>query len=161
MKEDELPELSNGLLTEPMDVHSDEFIAFQAIVLNEARNQSEEQKRKVELMSLKIMMEDYISSDNDKEIKSIGEFLKAHLKVLKVQQKKFAEYVGLKPSNLSKLLSGERPINIEMALILSKLFSQDPMLWLKVQTKNQLSAYVKSEGRDLNQFSLQGLLEQK
>jgi len=71
----------NAVLTERMDIGSKEFSEFQAIILNQSREQSEKQKRKVELLALKFRMEDYVHS-NDMEIKNVGYFLKNCLTLL-------------------------------------------------------------------------------
>ncbi|MEM9338018.1 MAG: HigA family addiction module antitoxin, partial [Bacteroidota bacterium] len=140
---------TSGVLTEPMDAEQQEFDQFQAILLNRVRKQTQKQKRSVELMGLKFKMEDYLSSEPKGELKLVGEFLKAHLNVLRIQQNKFANYIGLKPSNLSKVIKGERPVNLEIALILGKIFNQDPMIWLEIQTKNELMKLSKLKAQKL------------
>ncbi|MEQ9219610.1 MAG: HigA family addiction module antitoxin [Cyclobacteriaceae bacterium] len=159
MKNDQNKKVSSGVLTKPMDSGQQEFDQFQAIILNRVRNQTQKQKRTVELMGLKFKMEDYLTSKHEDELKLAGEFLKAHLNVLKIQQNKFAHYIGLRPSNLSKVLKGERPLNSEMALILGKLFDQDPMIWLDIQTKNELIRLSKSKAQKLKKYKLDDLVE--
>ena len=100
--------VSSGVLTEPMNSGQKEFDQFQAILLNRSRKKTLKQKRMVELMGLRFKMEDYLTSTHKDELKLTGEFLKAHLNVLNIKQNKFAHYIGLKPSNLSKVLKGER-----------------------------------------------------
>ncbi|OQX79689.1 MAG: hypothetical protein B6D64_04365 [Bacteroidetes bacterium 4484_276] len=108
-------------------------------------------------MSLKFKMEDYLESEGQ-DISLAGEFLKLHLKALQIQQNKFADYIGLKPSNLSKLINGERPINYEMALIFGEIFNIDPMLWIEIQAKNELKK-LKTSGRSKYQkYSLSDLI---
>ncbi|MEQ8553752.1 MAG: HigA family addiction module antitoxin [Cyclobacteriaceae bacterium] len=159
MKNDQNKKASSGVLAKPMDSGQQEFDQFQAIILNRVRNQTQKQKRIVELMGLKFKMEDYLTSKHEDELKLAGEFLKAHLNVLKIQQNKFAHYIGLRPSNLSKVLKGERPLNSEMALILGKLFDQDPMIWLEIQTKNELIRLSKSKAQKLKKYKLDDLVE--
>ncbi|HCX24122.1 MAG: addiction module antidote protein, HigA family [Flammeovirgaceae bacterium] len=159
MENDLNNEVSSGVFTEPMDSGKQEFDQFQAIILNRVRNQTLKQKRIVELMGLKFKMEDYLTSKHKGELKLAGEFLKAHLNVLKIQQNKFAHYIGLRPSNLSKVIKGERPLNSEMALILGKLFNQDPMIWLDIQTKNELIRLSKSKAQKLKKYKLDDLVE--
>ena len=48
-------------------------------------------------------MEDYINSE-DKHSKLVGDFLKAYLHAFDIRQNKFAHYIGIKPSNLTKLI---------------------------------------------------------
>jgi addiction module HigA family antidote len=128
---------TKGVLTNRMDIGTESFNEFQAILLNKSKERSIEQERKIELLALKFKMEDYLKYEGQ-DIKMTGEFLRQCLKVLHIQQNKFANYIGLKPSNLSKLIVGERPINYELALIFGKIFNIDPMLWIKIQAKNEL-----------------------
>lgn len=159
MKRQKYHEPTNGVLTDRMDTDTSEFNQFQAILLNRISQQTEPQKRKVELMALKFKMEDYLQSKEKNELKLAGEFLKSYLKILGIQQKKFADYVGVRPSNLSKLLKGERPISSEMALILGRIFNQDPMLWLEIQTKNELIKLSRTKSKELKKYSLEDLIE--
>ena len=91
------------------------------------------------------------------DVKLPGEFLKQYLKTLGIPQKRFADYININPSNLSKLISGERPINYELAIILGKIFSNSPMLWIEVQAKNELNRIQKTKNRYSN-YSLKDLI---
>ena len=159
MKTNKKEEPSVGVLTKRMDIGSKEFDEFQAIVLNKSKAKSEKQKRKIELMALKIRMEDYLKSE-DNEIVLPGEFIKACLEISRVRQNKFAEYIGLKPSNLSKLIGGERPINHEIAIILGKIFNVEAMLWLNIQSKNELIKMKQSNKKKFAKYSLDRLINE-
>ncbi|MFC2119304.1 transcriptional regulator, partial [Bacteroidota bacterium] len=137
MKNNKQIEPTDGTLTNRMDVGTNSFDEFQAILLNKSREQTIEQKRKIELLALKFKMEDYLKSEGH-DIRLAGEFLKLYLRALHIHQNKFANYIGLHPSNLSKLIIGERPINYELALIFGNIFNTDPMIWIKIQAKNEL-----------------------
>lgn len=147
-----------NVLTSKMDVGSKGFNEFQAILLNKSKQRSEVHKQKIELLTLQYQMEDYINSKTE-TIKSAGEFLKTILKTLHIQQNKFANYVGLKPSNLSKLLSGERPINYDLAIIFGKIFNHNPMLWIEIQAKNELIRLIHSDTSKYSDYSLNGLID--
>ena len=147
-----------SVLTNRMNENSDEFNKLQAILLNKSREQTEQQKRDVELMALKFTMEDYLESDNS-DITSVGEYLKTLLKVTRIRQNKFADYIGLKPSNLSKLIGGERPISHEVALVLGKIFKIEPMIWLNIQAKNELKRLTHSNADKYNHYSLNELMQ--
>jgi hypothetical protein len=54
----QLEEPENGLITEPMDRNSEEFKQLQAIILNKVKEQSKEERLEIELLALKIKMED-------------------------------------------------------------------------------------------------------
>ena len=77
-----------------------------------------------------------------------------------IRQKQFAEYIGLKPSNLSKLISGERTINYDLALIFSRLFNHSPMLWIEIQAKNELNRLLNAERNKYSIYSLNELIEE-
>ena len=153
---DNRKELENGILTHQMDTNSVDFDKFQAKLLIKSRERSIEQRRNVELLSLKYQIEEYLQSDEN-DMKLAGAFLKQYLKTLQIKQTKFANYIGLKPSNFSKLLNGERPINYDLALILGKIFNIDPMLWIEIQAKNELSKLKNAEDNRYN-YSLSDLM---
>jgi len=152
--------LTEGLLTSRMDVGSKGFNEFQSIVLTKSKQRSVQQKRNIELLTLQYQMEDYVNSESDEE-KLAGEFLKRFLKSLKIQQNRFANYIGLKPSNFNKLISGERPINYDLALIFGTLFNHDPMLWIEIQSKNELKKLLNTQADKYFEYSLDDLISQK
>ncbi len=160
MKQNNNTEPTNGMLTNPMDTGTDEFKDFQAILLNKAKNRSEAQQREIELLSIKFQMQDYLESE-ETELKLPGDFLKEYLKTLDIPQKKFALYIEINPSNFNKLIKGERPINYELAIILGKIFNNDPMLWIKIQAKNELKKIRKTKTRRFNNYSLKDLMTLK
>lgn len=159
MKKSKHTEPTDGALTDQMDVETDDFKAFQVILLNKARERSDSRKREIELLALKYKMEEYLESE-EQEIKLPGTFLKQYLKTLKIPQKAFAEYIHLNPSNLSKLINGERPINYELAIILGKIFSTDPMLWIEIQAKNELNRIRKTKRAGFRKYSLNDLIKE-
>ncbi len=124
-------------LTTNMDVGTSGFDELQMILLKKASEQTEAQKRKLDLLALRYQMEDYINSDAS-ELKTVGDFLNLILATLQIKKNLFANYIGLKPANFSKLIRGDRPINYDLAMIFGKLFHHEPMLWLEIQAKNAL-----------------------
>ncbi len=157
MKRKKDTEPSNGMLTNQMDVGTDGFKDFQAIMLNKVKSQPEAQKREIELLAIKFKMQDYMESE-DAELKQPGEFLKEYLKTLRIPQTKFAHYIDINPSNLSKLIKGERPINYELAIVLGKIFNNDPMLWVEIQAKNELKKIKRDRTRQFNHYTLKDLI---
>lgn len=148
----------NQVLTDRMDVGTDEFNEFQAILLNTSKERSEDRNTIIELMALRFKMEDYLRSVNKQEV-LVGDFLKAYLAAFEIRQNKFAKYIGVRPSNLSKLIKGERSLNHELALVFGKIFNNDPMLWLDVQDKNKLYELSKSKSREIKKYSLKDLIK--
>ena len=145
------------VLTDKMDVGSDEFNEFQAILLNKSKERSLERINLIELMALKFKMEDYLRSEN-KQFLLVGDFLKSYLAAFKIRQNKFAEYIGISPPNLTKLIKGERSLNHEQALVFGKIFNNDPMLWLDVQDKNKLDRLSEQKKNEIKKYSLSDLL---
>lgn len=146
------------LLTSRMDVGTKGFDDFQALLLNKSRERTDNQKKKIELLSIKYQMEDYVNSQ-DSELRTAGEFLKYILKTLLIQQNRFAKYIGMEPSNLSKLINGERTINYNLALIFGRLFNHNPMLWIEIQAKNEIKNLLHSDKSKYADYSLNDLLE--
>lgn len=155
---DEIDSIKSGALTEQMDVGSAEFYEFQAILLNKSRKRTANQKLVVEFMAVKYQMEDYLNSESQ-EILNPGEFLKSYLRIIGVNHNKFAKYIGLQPSNFSKLINGERPINYELAFIFGEIFNVPAILWLKIQAKNELMLLKKASGGKFKKYSLKGLVD--
>ena len=151
--------LQETMLTNSMDVGTKGFDDFQTILLKKSAERDDSQKRKIDLLTLRYQMEDYITSD-DMDVKSAGEFLKIILKTLHIQQNNFAEYIGLKPSNLSKLMNGERNINYDLALIFGHLFNHNPMLWIDIQAKNELHRLTNAEQNKYSNYSLNDLMSE-
>lgn len=147
-----------GALTSKMDVGTKGFDDFQAILSAKSKQRPEDQKRKIDLLAFKYQMENYLNSDTDK-IRAVGDFLKEILRLLQIRQNKFANYIGIKPSKLSKLINGERPINYDLALIFGRLFNHDPMLWIEIQAKNAIKKLEHSKKNDYSEYSLNDLIE--
>jgi len=147
------------ILTDRTNVGTDEFNKFQAILLNKSKERSKERNNLIELMALKFKMEDYLRSDAKQSV-LVGDFLKEYLAAFEIRQNKFAEYIGVRPSNLSKLIKGERSLNHELALVFGKIFNNDPMLWLDVQDKNKLNELSKSKRSEIKKYSLKDLISQ-
>lgn len=152
-------ETQESTLTQSMDIGTAEYEDFKALLLKRSQERTEDQRRSIDLLALKYQMEDYLASEDAMEI-SAGSFLKDILKTLHIQQKKFAAYIGMKPSNLSKLISGERNINYDLALTFGRIFEHDPMLWIQIQAKNELMRLQHAEKRKYDLYSLKDLFEE-
>ncbi|WP_157941280.1 MULTISPECIES: helix-turn-helix transcriptional regulator [Arenibacter] len=77
-----------------------------------------------------------------------------------IRQNKLDEYIGVRPSNLSKLIKGERSLKHELALVFGKIFNNNPMLWLDIQDKNKLDELSKSKRSEIKKYSLKDLISQ-
>ena len=70
-----------------------------------------------------------------------------------------AEYIGLKPSNFSKILSGSRKVNFELSFILGQIFNLDPKVWMLIQVKNEYLELKKEKEKYFQNFKLEDLVE--
>jgi len=151
-------ERETGQLTEPMDISSDDFTDFRHFILSKSKSRTKEQKILVEVMALKYRMEDYLASEQKQEI-SIGEFLRTLLKVTNIRQNRFAEYIGMRPTNFNKLLRGERRMSLEQAMIMESIFDIEPETWIGIQTKNDLRKLSKVKKQEYSNYNLKELIE--
>ena len=153
-------EPKQGVLTNPIDFDTKAFKELQTIILEKAKKLSENEKRQIELFALQIKMEDYLKADISSEhLIEIGDFLRRYLEKLKVKQNKFASYIGLKPSNFSKILSGDRKINLELAFVLGHLFEVEPLLWIQIQLKNEYLKLKSEKEQVARQYRLSDLVK--
>ena len=88
----------------------------------------------------------------------MGSFIKKFIKLIEIKQIEFANYLEIRPSNLSKILNGERRLTIELALIMEKLSSINAELWLRIQNKNEIIKIQKSNSKQLDKYELKELI---
>ena len=151
--------LESGVMTERMKLKGKELTEFQEFLLSKAQSRTKEEQRNLDLLAMKYQMEDYLKNDNPTEAIGVGEFLKSLIKTADVRQNKFAEYIGMKPSNLNKLLNGERRISSELAIILSNIFGVDALILISIQAKNELMELNKTRNQLLSKYTLKELIE--
>lgn len=152
-------EPQSGILTSSMDVKSREFKEFQLLLSKKADSLSKKQKLHLELLSLQIKIEDYLSANiEDDELLTVGDFLKLYLEKLDIKQNKLAAYIGQRPSNFSKILSGSRKLNFELSFMLGHIFNIDPKAWMSIQIKNEYIALKKDKRKNFQRFTLDDLI---
>jgi addiction module HigA family antidote len=147
------------VLTERMDFGTKGFHEFRSILMKKVQERTPEQVQELELLSIKYKMEDYLTSTDVEEL-SVGYFIQLILEKLGIKQYQFAEYLRMKPSNLNKVIKGERPINYDLALIFGRLFNNDPMLWIEIQAKSAMLKMEKTDQKRYSAHSLANLLEE-
>ncbi len=147
----------NGAGESPVNPHSTDFRELQAIIQKVAANQSEEVRMENELLSIRFQIESYLQQDSN-ELVLAGTFIEKLLKAIKVKKKDFAQYINYEESNLSALLKGRRKINTDIAMKLGQIFKMNPLLWLQIETKNDLLRTGKRKDGDYQQYSLGDLL---
>ena len=153
-------EPQEGVLTTSMNVNTKEFKEFQLFLSNKVESLEDKQKLRIELLALQIKIEDYLNSNEGSgDIMTVGDFLRLYLDKLDIRQNKLAEYIGLKPSNFSKILSGSRKVNFELSFILGQIFNLDPKVWMLIQVKNEYLELKKEKEKYFQNFKLEDLVE--
>lgn len=104
-------------------------------------------------------MASYVSEKNPSERIEVGEFLKRHLRAIKVKNKDFASFIEMEESNLSSIIRGRRKINTDLAFKLGALFDLSPDLWLLLQSKNELLGVDKERRIFYKKYKLEDLLK--
>ena len=153
-------ESEESVLTDSMDVNSKEFKEFQFLLREKSGSQSAKDKMAIELFSLQIKVEDYLNTE-DGAIISVGDFLRDYLDRLNIKQNQLAKYIGLKPSNFSKILTGTRKVNFEQSFMLGQIFSLDPKAWMQIQIKNEYLELKKDKEKYFQTFTLEDLVKIK
>ena len=149
----------NGSGKGVVNTNSADFISLREAVKEHAKKQTPNDQIKYKLLSLKLQMKTYVSDEEPSRYVSVGDFLKQHLKAIKIKNKEFANYVEMEESNLSSIIKGRRKINIDFALKLGQLFKIDPNLWLLIQSKNELSNIDKERKLSYQKYKLDDLLK--
>lgn len=158
MKEakDVLRQLTNGILTESMDIGTQEYADFKLLIRSKVAETPKDERIRISLLGLKYHMEDYLESISTSV--EVGSFVKQFIKLIEVKQVEFAKYLDLRPSNLSKLLNGERRLTVELALILEKLSNINAGIWLGIQNKNEINKIQKSQLQHIKKYKLEELI---
>lgn len=158
MKKDKdvISQLTNGILTESMDIGTKEYADFKLLIRSKVAEASKDERIRISLLGLKYHMEDYLLSQS--KVTEVGTFVKQFISLIEIKQVEFAKYLELRPSNLSKILNGERRLTIELALILDKLSNINAGLWLGIQSKNEISKIQKTHSEQIEKYRLEELI---
>lgn len=158
MEKNKKLEPESGVLTSSMNVNNKEFKEFQLFLTQKANFLNEKEKLQIELFSLQMKIEDYLNSQDETQILTVGDFLRLYIDKLNLKQNRLAEYIGLRPANFSKILSGSRKINFELSFTLSHIFSLDPKAWILIQVKNEYVELKKEKANYFQNFKLEELI---
>lgn len=142
-----------------INTNSEEYKALKLAINSRSEAFSKEEKIKIQLLALKLRMQDYVKQEQPASVTGVGGFLREHLEVIGVKQKDFARYTGIEETNLSAILNGRRKINSDFAIKLGQIFKADSNLWLMIQNKNELIQLVEEEGVEYGKFGLEDLLK--
>ena len=151
----------DGTLTTSMNTTSKEFKELQLFLSDKVASLEAKQKLDIELLALQIKIEDYLNdNESNNEVVTVGDFLRLYLDKLNIKQNKIAKYIGLKSSNFSKILSGERKVNFELSFILGRIFNLDPKTWMLIQVKNEYLSLKKEKENAFQSYKLEDLVNE-
>ena len=142
-----------------VNTNSSDFKDLKSAMQNAFQAQSQTTKIENGLLALRFRMEDYLSQKEVEEIISVGVFLRLFVGLLNVKNKDLAKYIDYKESNLSALLRGNRKINIDLAIKFGNIFRIDPLIWLHIQTKNELIKARNNEVEEYQKYKLEDLID--
>lgn len=119
---------------------------IETLIKQESEKQSEERVLRNNMLAVQYEIEDYLGSENISldETLEIGHFVEMYLDEMNLTKKRFANIMGLQPSNLHKYLTGSRKLNADLALKFSHFFHTSPEMWIMIQAKNEIT-HVKFE----------------
>lgn len=158
-EKDIITQLRSGILTESMDIGSREYEDFKLLIRSKVSETSKEDRIKIALIGLKYQMNDYLSTRS--KATKVGNYIKQFIEVLEIKQVEFAKYIGIRPSNLSKLINGDRRLNIEFALILEKLSNINAEVWLRIQNQNEIRKIKKTNSSQIRKYKLKELISRE
>ncbi len=148
---------SNG--TGIVNTTTEAFKEFHRLVTESANKQSKEQIVKNKIFSIKFRMEKYLNEDNLGYIIQSGEFLKQMLDLLGIRSIDLAEYLSLRPSNLSAIINGSRRISPELAVKLGYIFGIPSDFWTNIEGKNALMEIEKEKSSEFQKkYKLEDLV---
>lgn len=146
----------NGLGESLINTNSSDFRSLRDMIKESFESKDKESKIENGLLSVRFQMESYI---NDPvaldEIKVPGLFVEKLLKAVNVNKKQLSEYIDYEYTNLISLLKGRRKINSDLAIKLGQIFKIDPVIWLHIESKNEL---LKEMAKSKDNLSLRDLL---
>ncbi len=149
----------NGREDGKVDTNSEEFKELQRVIIEASKKIPPARRKRNLLLSLRLQMDTYLKKENPKEILTLGHFLKQMVEVLDIKHKQFAEYIGYQESNLSALLNDKRKINTDLAMKFGEIFGIRPVVFLHIQSKNELLKIERQEGSKYKKYRLSDLLE--
>eukprot|EP01024_Parvocaulis_polyphysoides_P048009 TRINITY_DN4553_c0_g4_i1.p2 TRINITY_DN4553_c0_g4~~TRINITY_DN4553_c0_g4_i1.p2 ORF type:complete len:165 (-),score=19.87 TRINITY_DN4553_c0_g4_i1:139-633(-) len=140
--------------------NSKEFKELQKLIKTRSKELAESEIVANQLLSLRFQMESYLETGDPKEVIQAGEFLEEFVDAIKIKKKDFAEYIEYKESNLSAIFKGRRKINIDLAIKFGEIFRVDPVIWLHIQSKNELLEIIERDKERYEKYKLEDLLKE-
>jgi plasmid maintenance system antidote protein VapI len=127
-------------LREGQEWSAEEFEKVKAFARDIDSKRTPLQRRRNEMAAIRFRMEQYINTEEDKITKeqTIEDFVGLYLIILRLNFKTFALAIDSNDANLKKYLKGERKFNEDLACRFGKFFHISPIVWMRVQHKNDL-----------------------
>lgn len=149
----------NGLGQALINTNSEDFKSLKVLIKKTYEGQEEQEIINNGLLSVRFQMEAYLTSSDVNDIIIAGEFIEKFLKIINVKKKQLSDYVGYEYSNLIALIKGRRKINSDLAIKLGQIFRVDPVIWLHIESKNELLKALQAKEKDSSRLTLAGLLK--
>lgn len=134
--------------------------AVKNYILNHSENLSEKDRMDNLKFSIQIEMWLYLNGDNKKLFIPTGEFLEKLLSAYKISKTRFAEYIELERTNLHAIIKGKRKFNSTLAKKIEQIFKIPAILWLQIETKNELVTFDQSK-KLKTKYSLKKLMHDR
>lgn len=143
---------------EGKDLSNKEIKIYQRIIKAHYDEQPVEQRRIVQKIGIKLEMEDYLSSDQNKIINT-GSFLERLLIIYDIKKSEFADFIGIEKTNFYSLLKGRRKFSYLIAIKVGEIFKIKPELWVFIEAKNDMKKTKGISNKDRKKYSLPKLLK--
>ncbi len=148
----------NGLGESLINTNSKDFLVLKSMIKKISDSQPQENIIENEFLAIRFQMESYLNEPTQ-EIILAGKFIEQLLTVVNIKKKKFAEYIDYEDSNLSALLKGRRKINPDLAIKLGGIFKMNPVIWLHIESKNDLMKELQGKEDMYKNYNLIDLME--
>lgn len=139
--------------------NSKDFKELQQLILKKSSELDKSESIVNKLLSIRFQMENYLEETESKKLITTGTFLEWLIEALEIKKKDFASYVDCQESNLSAILKGRRKINTDLAIKIGEIFRINPVLWLHIQSKNELIEITEKDKKKYKKYRLEDLLK--
>ncbi len=118
--------------------NSEKSKSLTEFVLHHSALQSEEQRLKNKLLSIRYQVEDFLEAADPASKLQLIDVVNLYARALNVTKKKLAQLLDMDDSNLHKYLTGQRKLNADFVLKISAFTHLEPEYWLRLEVKNEV-----------------------
>lgn len=129
----------NGIGGRSVNVESEDFQYMRRMIAERYEALDPITKIKNAILGIRLEMQTYLAGGDSDSIKSVGYFIEELLKAAGVSKKHFAKYIGYDYANFIALTKNRRKINYDTAIKMGQTFQIDPLLLLRIETKNEMT----------------------